>query len=149
MIRSDNEMCFKLFKCWKRNTDSVKLDEEFLDNIGKIQIQVMGEQENCSYEEKVWVQVVQWSRIFDKKYKFNPIEKDFRGYNRKIDINSDITREQLKESIRQTIDQWLRLKRCEIEPIHFFMLNGEPSTVFRYKEVETPDGFKHKFFRLY
>lgn len=126
-------------------------DKLFLNYFSTIQIQVYGEQENCTYEEKMYVQVVAWSRLMEKHIKFNPIEKDFKGYNRKMYITNEIEKQQFKDQIDQTFEQYVKLKRGEIERMHFFNLKTSgtlPSTVYAIKEVEVPNYFKHRFFKI-
>lgn len=86
-------------------------------------IQVFGEQENCSVEEKEEIQLQQFSRIFDYRafgldkndiYKsyVQMLKVEFHGYSQDKEINNPITRKQLQESIYQTQKQYDYIVDC-------------------------------------
>jgi len=118
----------------------------------KLAIAVMGEAENCSYFEKVLIACVGWNRYREqKKYYFNPLEKDFQGYNRLITINN-VSRDAMEDSIKAVDEAYvLTQNNIKYRDIYFFNLYGEkPSTS---SNIETEEVFfrknlKHHFFKI-
>lgn len=119
------------------------------DYRAKLAIAVMGECENCNAFEKFLVACVGWNRwLHQKKYKFNPLEKDFLGYNRKIVINN-VSRDAMEESIKAVDRAFIELRSSPVyRDLFFFNLTGKkPSTIFKVEAVKF-EGVKHTFFKI-
>ncbi|AJW77009.1 hypothetical protein [Marinitoga sp. 1155] len=120
------------------------------DYRAKLIIAVMGEAESCSFFEKYLIACVGWNRWFhQKKYRFNPLEKDFLGYRREIIIN-DVSREKMEESIKAVDRAFIELNagNKKYNDLFFFNLSGKkPSTIFKVEPVIF-DKIVHTFFRI-
>lgn len=120
-------------------------------NSGIIALIVMGEGENCSYNEKVAIAACAWNRLKDqKKYKFNDLKKDFYGYNRTLKISNEIERKAFADSVNASFEAYELVKSGEFREMYFFSLKGhkKPTSFFSLNEICFPENFKHNFFRI-
>lgn len=125
-------------------------------SIGLIVLIVHGEAESCTIEEKKWIAHVVLNRLRAPE-QFRSIEDDFKGLKRKMKIENRIERMAFIESIDAVIQAILE-SFINIDPTHgavFFATkklfhNKDPSSVFGAPvvEVETPEYFQHRFFKL-
>ena len=117
---------------------------------------VHGEAEECDFLEKKWVAHVILNRMKEPE-KFRSLEKDFKGFTRPMKITNRIERIAFIESVDAVIQAMME-RFINIDPTHgavFFatkeyIRNKDPTKIFGVlvEEVETPNSFKHRFFRL-
>ena len=121
-----------------------------LDYEAKLILATLGEAEDCNYSEKILIACVGWNRFRYRKI-FNEIEKDFKGYKRKIVIDNVFTRNAFIESVKAVIEA--RILVNERKPIYsevvFFNLHGKlPSSWFELEKVKLKFKTKHHFFKF-
>lgn len=121
-----------------------------IESLGKISIIVMGEAENCSFQEKEMIAAVAWNRLISKNLKFNNLEKDFYGYNRIFKISNKLEKNALEDSINSSIRAYEKVKSGLYKNIYFFSLKGhkKPSSFYKLKKINTPTTFKHNFYKI-
>ncbi|MHA1228410.1 MAG: hypothetical protein ACTSPV_16900 [Candidatus Hodarchaeales archaeon] len=128
--------------------------------IAEMILAVFGEAENCSFEEKKWIACVILNRVLSEKFKFNPIEKDFQGYKRKMIISNEIERQAFKEVVKACIEACndrMYFNWDDSKGAYFFVrknLYSEKEFQKKLgikhiiKKIEAPEWFKHDFYTI-
>ncbi|ABR31286.1 hypothetical protein SU69_07305 [Thermosipho melanesiensis] len=124
-------------------------------DIGKAALVVMGEAEGQSFEEKKWIAHVILNRL--KHGKFRPIEKDFIGYRRAIDIDEELEREAMTDAVNAAVLAFYEhlvgidpTKGATFFATKKYIKEKDPNEIFGVKvePVPTPNYFAHQFYRL-
>lgn len=136
----------------------INISDDFL---AKLAIAVMGECENCEYKEKVLIALVGLNRFISNELgfiKFFPLEKDFLGYNRVININNSLSRNAMEDSFKAVLNAKYYINSVitddvfgekDYHKIFFFNLAGEkPSTIYNVKKCSFDFKTKHTFWKI-
>lgn len=127
-----------------------KYENSEITDKGNMAIIVMGEGENCSFEEKILIAITLINRIKEKKIKFNSVYKDYLGWNREFRVSNGPEKKALSESIKSIdIAEKLYYEHPEFRNIYFFNLSGnDPKTDYSVKKIQIT-GFRHTFFSIF
>ena len=114
---------------------------------------IFNEGSTCNFEEKILIGLVVWNRLKDRlyqnKYNFNAIEKDFLGYSQIMTIkgnNFDVN--VLNNCIKATNRSFNLFRFNEHENLYFFNLSGKLELKYYKLAKYKQKLFKHTFYYI-
>ena len=114
---------------------------------------IFSEGSTCTIEEKTMIGLVVWNRLrdrlYDNKYQFNEIEKDFLGYSQDMIIkgnNWDI--KVLNDCLKAMHRSFTYFRLNEHSELYFFNQSGDLELKYYNLKSYKQPLFKHTFYSI-